>query len=186
MKKTLRKLSPQPGKRVQQVKRAVNRGKYITAKGYRGGRNLWRSGFGYGYGAYLAYRYKWVATAFPYDEWFPQGDWVPYYTVAPQYVEQYDDAGAAIPDNAYQVNPDFGAAALPSLPSFAELGIDLTPLANTSDSLTEDQQRIVSNLRRRITNELKRLQTQYAADLQKGYFIVPDLDRSRFSWVKRV
>lgn len=170
----------------QRARRLAKGGKYLTNKGYRGGRNLWRSGFGYGYGAYLAFQHGWMAAALPYDQWFPQGQWIPSYTVEQRYIEQYNDQGQAIPDNAYQVNPEFGQADLPPLPTFAAQGIDLTPLSETGDSLTPQQEQVVTRLKDAISVDLQQLQQQYKAQVAQGYFIVPDLDRARFSWVKRV
>ena len=170
------------------MKSARQRGTYIASRGYRGGKNLWGRGFGYGYGAYWAFRYPWVARSFPYEMWFPNGDWIPYYTVDENYAIAYDNNGEPLPPEAYQINSAFGNVQLPPLPTFESLGIDLMQVLQEPAGAfpTEQESAQRQAVQEKISAELERLRQQYAAQNAQGYFVVPDLDRGQFSWLKRV
>ena len=86
------------------------------------------------------------------------------------------------------INPAFGKVQLPMLPTFASLGIDLTSiLRDTTGAFPTEQETAQRQaVQEKISDELELLRQQYAKQNALGYFIVPDLDRGQFSWVRRV
>ena len=160
-----------------------HRGEYYTRSGWRArGSRLWRKPrYGYGYSVWTTWRYPFLLDFLPYDLWYPTGEWVPYYYVSDDaYVKALTRNGEPIPPEAYVRNTtDFDGVSLPSLPTFASLGIRDEALRRGHGKDADAVQ-----ARDAITAELSNLRTQYASEEARGFRIVPDLDRSQFSWVK--
>jgi hypothetical protein len=158
-------------------------GRYTTGRFYHGGPGFWSSGFGFGYGLWWGWRFPWFAAFFPYSVWFPWSAWLPYYYAPEAAVLAYTNQAIPVPNSAYVINPEFSS--VPALPTFSEVGIDVTPLRSYDDQrLSQSQQQQASQLEQSINQQLLELRRQNAEFERKGYHVVPDFDREQFSWVK--
>jgi hypothetical protein len=119
--------------------------------------------------------------------WYPWAAWVPYYTVADQYANNYDGS-SPLPESAYQRNTtDFGNDPLPDLPTFESVGIDISPLKSFKGAqLNPKQKAVAQGIRDAIDRELETLKTEYSQEESEHYHPAPDFDRARFMWVKEV
>lgn len=145
-------------------------------------REYWgRGGVNYGYGARWVRRYPWAVSLVPFATWYVFPRWMPYYTLVPTYVV----SDAPVPSNAFIVDRVNFPDTLPTLPTFAELGIDLTPLQlqrAESDLSAEERARIQTTM---ATIGVQLVALRRRMEVPDGYAIVPDLDTARFSWIRR-
>jgi hypothetical protein len=162
---------------------------------------FWGLGFGLGYGLWWSWRYPLLYSyASPYYyNWYGLAQypyWAPAYTVDESVAREYNDNRTPVPESAYKPNTrEFGndLQDLPQQPSFADRGIDTRALRyNSSDTeLTREQQRDAKQALDKINDELNAVRNEARRDprydewRQKGYAIVPDLDRQRFDWIKQ-
>lgn len=149
--------------------------------------------FGYGYGLWWATQYPWARRYFAFPRWFPAQRWQPYYAVLAEDLVNYQYKDPLIDeegDPVAIVDADvFGSVALPQLPTFASLNINLDPLTRLNkpvNQLREREKQEIRAVARQIDEAwvaLKEnpLYKQYAV---AGYLVVPDLDMQRFMWIK--
>ena len=155
--------------------RGVYGGRY--RRGYFG-----RGRTGFGYGLYFYSLNPWLYAYWnPYVWYGPR--WTPFYTYA------ITQGGTG--EVEYRVNLDLSDRArqsyetLPTLPTFADSGIDIAPLSQyrTAEEAREHEPEIRA-LKRQLDETLSALRRDYAEETRRtGWTPVPDLDHRRFEWV---
>jgi hypothetical protein len=178
-------------------------GSYLPRYSLRRGYDYWRPRRGYGYGLWWLWQYPLLySTLYPwYYSWFNKPyypNWTPAYTVDPTYIVNNNNTYNLPPDAYVPNTTDFGSdlSMLPTLPSFSERGIDMTPLqymrrGGGGGELSPLQKEAINRMMASIDGELRQIrrdmkarEPRYNAWRDKGYMIVPDLDRGRFGWIK--